>query len=447
MMVSRSYTFALGYRRVLRRLHDDRMMYKCSKFGVLLLLSLLVINAYGQQSWNFSGFATLGAGKTNRDSYQFIEYDGEWSFDSDTVIGLQLVAHPLDRISFTGQVVARGYNFDSDQSSFEPELEWAFASIDLYEYGRLRLGRLRTPYQYFSESLEVGYSYVWVRPPVDVYAFAFDPFTHYEGVDYSFNLYPQDFNLELKALYGETKGNYLINTIDISRMLGVSATGSWDNFVIRYGFIDHDLSVYSDLYKPLISALEQASLSLPFANDLDLVADRLTIDNGTMPYHNLTLDWRLGKWNFIAEGLIAKPPKKGLLSYINAWYLSLSHELGQYTPYLTVGSFDFKLENQVFQEVDRVFSAAYQAAGQLNPELQSLQQQTYLALESYSNSQRSYALGLRYEFHPKIALKGEIQYLELLEDSPGQLVPKNFQDPTINIADATIITLVMDVIF
>ena len=118
-----------------------------------------------------------------------------------------------------------------------------------------------------------------------------------------------------------------------------------------------------------------------------------------------------------------------------------------YTPYLTVGSFDFALENQVFKDADLAFAAVAQAAGGLDAELQALQQQTYLAMESYTHSQRSYAVGLRYDFHPKIALKGEIQYLELLEDSSGQLVPKDFEDLSVDANDATIVTLVMDVVF
>ena len=404
-------------------------------------------HASADWDWDFSGFATLGAGKTNRDSFEYIKYDGDWSFDSDTMLGLQIVVHPMDRISFTGQIVAHAFNSDPDISSFEPQLEWAFSSIDLYDYGRLRVGRLRTPHQYFSESLEVGYSYVWVRPPVDVYAFAFEPFTHFDGVDYSYNFYMDNSDIELKALFGTTQGDYLVSSVDIKKLWGVSATARWDDIAIRYSFIDHKLSIYSQSFEPLIDALILTSQQLPFENGLDRVADRLVIDNGHMPYHNLSVDWRVGKWSFIAEGVRSQPPKQGIQSYIRHWYFSASRQIGKFTPYFVYGDFDAKLKDQMFKDAENAFNAISIFSGGLTPELQSLQTQTNLAMEGYSNSQRSYSLGLRYELHPKIALKGEVQYLETEKDSIGQFIPKSATTSVEELNDAMIVTVVVDVIF
>lgn len=183
------------------------------------LLLLITSVAMADIRWDASGFATLGVGKTNRDDLRFMDYDGDWSFDSDTMLGLQLVVEPLDRLSLTGQLVTRGHSFD-DVAEYTTEIEWLFASFDLAENARFRTGRLRTPYKYYSESLEVGYSYVWVRPPPNVYAFLFEPFSHFDGIDFSYTHYGDAMDTEVKLVMGTQEGTFEQVDVEVDRLWG-----------------------------------------------------------------------------------------------------------------------------------------------------------------------------------------------------------------------------------
>lgn len=44
------------------------------------------------------------------------------------------------------------------------------------------MGRLRIPFFYYSEFLEVGYAYNWVRLPSDIYNISFSSF---DGIDFT----------------------------------------------------------------------------------------------------------------------------------------------------------------------------------------------------------------------------------------------------------------------
>jgi hypothetical protein len=54
-----------------------------------LLLSFAV-SSYGENYWRFSGFASLGVGRIYEDNQRALDYENKWSFNSDSVLGLQL---------------------------------------------------------------------------------------------------------------------------------------------------------------------------------------------------------------------------------------------------------------------------------------------------------------------------------------------------------------------
>ena len=125
----------------------------------VLLIALTTGTAWADDAWRLSGFASLGAGKIQDDELSYLGYDDEWSYKGDSVLGLQLSGDIAERLSFNIQALARGVNFEGDE--FKPELEWMFLRYQLNSNWRLRAGRMRTPHYLYSETLDVGYSYVW----------------------------------------------------------------------------------------------------------------------------------------------------------------------------------------------------------------------------------------------------------------------------------------------
>ncbi len=428
------------------------LLFRLFTCTALLLLSQTSVAEF---RWDASGFATIGAGKTNRDELLYMDYDGDWSVDSDTMLGLQLVVEPLDRLSLTGQVVTRGHSFD-DVGEYSTEIEWLFASYNLAESTRVRAGRLRTPYQYYSESLEVGYSYVWVRPPPNVYAFLFEPFSHFDGVDLSYTHYGDDVDTEFKLLYGTQEGAFLETRVDIEQLWGFSVATRWQDLTLRYGFLDHTINLTVPQFDPLVDALQQtgdslAMFAIPDPGFADLT--RLyELRNGRMRYHSLALDWRLGHWNLIAERYELEPPDKGLDNSSRGWYLSIARQMGDFTPYFVVGAYKSAMGKEMFDEIDAVF-AAMEPYYPMLPQpvidgLAELESNAEFALKQYVVGQRSYTTGLRWDFHSRMALKTELEYLEFSRGSTGHFIGKTIaedrrQDPN----DALAITIVLDVVF
>ena len=137
-----------------------------------------------EEALQFSGFASFGMGKSSRDDMPFLDHTESWSFRSDSIVGGQAQYKFSNRWSSTIQVVARGFTFD-ENDKFDPVLEWLFTSYQLSAETRIRVGRMRKPLYLFSDSLEDGYAYQWVRPPVDIYSYLRPSSANFDGMDFS----------------------------------------------------------------------------------------------------------------------------------------------------------------------------------------------------------------------------------------------------------------------
>ncbi|MDR3369809.1 porin [Rhodoferax sp.] len=118
------------------------------------------------------GFGTLGMTRTNEDSAQFIRdltqpngADTRWTAKVDSVLGIQANVQFSASTEGVVQVVSR-YHADS---SYRPELAWAFLRHDFSPDFSLRVGRLGTEFYMLGDSRLVGYSNISVRPPADFY--------------------------------------------------------------------------------------------------------------------------------------------------------------------------------------------------------------------------------------------------------------------------------------
>lgn len=135
-------------------------------------------NANAEINWN--GFVTVGGGLADPDNgaSSLAGYEEDLTFDNETVLGLQLRAPVSDKLSATGQMVARG------SEDYELDMAWAYVSYDATDSTTFRLGRFRTPFYLYSDFLEVGYAYHFIAPPDDVYAL---PADSVDGFDVVYN--------------------------------------------------------------------------------------------------------------------------------------------------------------------------------------------------------------------------------------------------------------------
>lgn len=156
-------------------------------------VTLALVSASASAAVDISGFATVAGGKvlsgSGVDDFglppQFLAnypqvavYDQDWSFKPDTRIGLQLSADLMEGLSVTGQIVARGTD------NFDANFEWAYISYKLNDTWTIQAGKKRLPLYYYSDFFDVGYAYLWMRPPADNYTWQI---FNYNGVNALFN--------------------------------------------------------------------------------------------------------------------------------------------------------------------------------------------------------------------------------------------------------------------
>ena len=170
--------------------------------------------------WSFNGFGTLGAIGTDadnigfrRDYSQSAAATSAWRADVDSRLGLQLDAHFNNEFYAAVQWTARNQagNF------FEQNLDWAYLRWKPSNGLDLRLGRLVFDAFLMSDYRNVGYAYLWMRPPVEFYSYLI-PY-HLDGMDVVKKFNVADGYLSLKGYAG-------YNLTDVQQAYGSPIIGT-----------------------------------------------------------------------------------------------------------------------------------------------------------------------------------------------------------------------------
>ncbi len=132
-----------------------------------------------EEKMQFQGFLTVGATKINEKDidYANLGFSQHIEYRPDSLVGLQATVRHDDKTDVVTQMVAEGGN------DFSPEIRWAYIRHRINDDLQIRGGRIKTPFYYYSETLDVGFSYLWTRPPPNIYISTLSAF---EGVDLSY---------------------------------------------------------------------------------------------------------------------------------------------------------------------------------------------------------------------------------------------------------------------
>ncbi len=402
---------------------------------VLLFLPVHVIAASSEEALQLSGFASFGAGKLSRDDAPFLNYAEGWSFRSDTIVGGQAQYQFTNRWSSTIQVVARGFTFD-DNDKFDPVLEWLFTSYQWSPETRFRVGRMRTPLYLFSDSLEIGYAYPWVRPPVDIYSYLLAPLANFDGVDFSTNVDFGEADLDVQIFAGVSRGTYIDFDIELSPIFGVNFVSHWDSLTLRYGVT----LGYTDAASEGLSA---------FASNYDFFASQIPIfkeirdshetEDELFQYHAVGLQWDYENWSVISEAYTTVGPGKDFSNDAKGWYVSFTKQIQDFAPYMVFGYY----KNEFSDDISSLIAESkitYPVGGPLGPELDGLREINLLILDDFNEKGRSYTVGVRYDFRQNAAFKVEVEYF----DSTSQLTRAALSDSK---QDTVLLSMVVDVVF
>jgi hypothetical protein len=147
-----------------------------------------------------NGFMTAGVSYGDDKIEAGYEIDDNPNFRGDALAGLQFNYALGENSSAVVQLVSRSRG----NESWETNAEWAYIDYGLAQNLDVRMGRLRIPLYLYSETIDVGYSYPWVRPPLQLYQ---TTLTSYDGADMLYKFSTGSINHTLQPFAGSSTSN------------------------------------------------------------------------------------------------------------------------------------------------------------------------------------------------------------------------------------------------
>lgn len=320
--------------------------------------------ALEQGEHRFNGFGTVGfthlGGEDDGRSYGIQgQTNDSWRGDQLSKFGAQLSYGITDTLGVTVQATAK-----AQQDEWKANLEWAYLSLQASDQLMLRAGRLRSPVYMYSESLDVGYSYPWLRLPDEVYSQV--QVTNYEGIDAVYTVPLSYGSVTFQVAGGQAKNRdyYAYDEqfdIDYGNLFGASVSLSTNDFgTLRIGYVEADI-------KTDITGTVDATAIGFGAND---------------PLSLLKLNKEKGKFTSIGY------------QYDNGTWISSN----EWTSRL--------IENDGMEAIDSFYLMGGRRFGDFLPHV------TYAQLDDNGGRQSSWTLGLNYQAAPTVVVKGEYKRVD-----------------------------------
>lgn len=389
-------------------------MDKNRSLGAVLFCALFSFQV--QAAVDFSGFASAGyiTGDTEQSFLSGADVvTKSAAFGADNVIGVQVKADINSRVDVTGQFLAKG-----TLDSYNLEAHWAYISYTLSPDVSLRAGKMNFPGTLYNEVQEVGFSYPWVRNPMEVYTVI--PITSHSGIDvlYRFAALNVDWVLQ-PALGSFPLVKAMGTTIDIDLAYGFSLLGSTD-----YGKFNFSLINTEDTDIPIPNTPLDLSLNVDFT--FAMLGFELEFDDVLLISELIKRDTRVNPNSDVSSE-----------SDIFAYYVTLGYRLGNFLPHLTYAA----------SESDTPVRYLPAGSAMPGPPPQGVPAPYWVAPQAmmYPTNlelplQSSYTAGLRYDVNSQTALKMEMQRISPEAGSWGVF----YRDPG---KRADLFSVAVDVVF
>jgi hypothetical protein len=344
----------------------------------LLTIAALTASTFTVQAEiRINGFANLIGGITSSDETLY-GYDDKISFSDESLFAIQLTGDINDKMTATGQIVARGKN------DYEAKFDWAYLTYQATDNLSISAGRLRLPLFKYSASLDVGYSYHWVNAPRAIYDV---PFNNVDGVRFDYSNYSGDWEYNAQIALGKVSSSTVDSSIvaDNVALLSVEAVNNW--FKARAVYGTGKTTVTS---AAVDSALSNVSGFTDLFNDLSYSDDSSTFMGVGLEVD--TYDW------FVTGELTILETEKSFAPKRSSYYVTAGLRLDKFTPSVTYENFDDDEAPKFLDQVEALPIPAVNKAG-IEGLVRVLQ-----AGEKYN----VITFGLRYDLDTNVALKADL---------------------------------------
>ena len=317
--------------------------------------------ALEQGEHRFNGFGTVGfthlGGEDDGRSYGVQgQTNDSWRGDQLSKFGAQLSYGITDTVGVTVQATAK-----AQQDEWKANLEWAYLSWQTNDQLMLRAGRLRSPVYMYSESLDVGYSYPWLRLPDEVYSQV--QVTNYEGVDAVYTVPLSYGSVTVQVAGGQAKNRdyYAYDEqfdIDYGNLFGASVSLATNDFgTLRVGYVEANIKT-------------DISGTVSVAPGVTAPLSLLNLDKEKGKFTSIGYQYDNGTWVSSNEWTSRVIENDGNAS-VDAFYLMGGHRFGDFLPHVT-----------------------------------------YAQLDDNGGRQSSWTMGLNYQAAPTVVVKGEYKRVD-----------------------------------
>ena len=320
--------------------------------------------------FKFGGFGTLGFTHSSLDLGDYV-IDSSMpkgagrSYDFAVSNNSRAAAHV--NASFTQKVSAL-FQVDSEYRSdgtYRPEVEWISVKYSFTPNSYVRAGRIVLPTFMDSENRDVGYSYTWVHPPVDLYHQLAIPSS--DGIDVMYRSEIGEAGNTVKAIYGRNTIERP-NTKSTSRdMWGVFDTFEYGPATIHAGYQQRQSSTLNTL----------TGVTGEWVQNTDVTAGA---------------SYDPGDWFVISEWIQRRSTYKA-----SAMYVSGGYRIDKFTPYVLYSQ---------------------NSPGSFQPNSSP----TASVIERANRSQSTGSVGLRWDFMRNYDFKIQYDQVKLSDHSNGYLV-------------------------
>ncbi|PVZ71481.1 hypothetical protein [Pelagibaculum spongiae] len=341
----------------------------------------LPFSAQALDGLTYNGFGTIGAAVIGDSETSYIGADAirqeegfvddKFSFEADSKVGIQFDFAISEKAAFTAQVLARG------QDDYDLSAEWAYLTWSFSPDTDLRLGRTRLPLFLYSDTLDVSYSYHWIRPPLEVYTHPL--INNSNGFDLLSRWQIGGMELGVQLIGGQASEDVSFGELDYNNVIGSALSLEGNGWLLRglIGQVDLDYSVESispSIASAIVAngggnqAMQDAAAagakgpevvfddSAKFFNlgfrgewgNFLLSAEHVWLEfDGRVDVDAGSLDLLLASGQASPEqtlqlNLLKAANGQPLSPDIRAWYVSAGYRFGKWTPHLTYAETDDK---------------------------------------------------------------------------------------------------------
>lgn len=337
--------------------------------GLAICLAGTPAFALEQGETRINGFGTVGVthlgGEDDGRAYGLSgQTNDSWRGDQLSKFGAQLSYGITDTVGITLQSTAKAYG-----DEWKPNLEWAYLSWQSTDNLMVRFGRLRTPVYMYSESIDVGFAYPWLRLPDEVYSQV--QLSNYEGADLVYNL-PLSFataSFQLAGGQARNRDYYIYDEefdIDYDKVFGASVSLSTNDFgTLRIGYAEADIK--NDIAGSVTSILPP-----PFGPGVGVPQEvaLLQLDKDKGKFTSIGYQYDNGTW-LTANEWTSRVIENDNTASTDSFYLMGGRRFGDFLAHVT-----------------------------------------YAQLDEDEGRQNSWTLGLNYNILPTVVLKGEYKRVD-----------------------------------